>query len=101
MSSVPSIPPVSIPYSSQAAAPLPVPALAPLAGGSALAADTITIGSTGVAETENYQETVIQLAQATPQQLALLAANGNAQAKRILSQQAAVQQLLSPAGITA
>ena len=99
MSQVQSVAPVSIPYASHAAAPAAV--AAPAVGGLAMPVDSVTIGSTGITETQNYQQTAIQLAQATPQELARLAADGNGHAREILAQQAAVQKLLSPAGLSA
>jgi hypothetical protein len=68
---------------------------------SALPSDTVTIGSVGIASTQAYQQTVIQLAQDTPQQVAQLAADGNSEAKQILAREAASQKLLDRVDVTA
>ena len=101
MNPVQSVPPLSIPYASPAPALVPAASAAPAVSGLALPVDSVTIGSTGIAETDTYQRTAIELAQATPQELAHLAGNGNSHAREILAQKAAVQKLLSPAGLTA
>jgi len=89
----------AIPY--PVPAPVPAAPAAPVAVNPAvLTADAVTLGSSGVAATQQFQHSAIQLAEATPQQLAQLAADGNSQAKAILAKQAAVQKLLDPVDIT-
>jgi hypothetical protein len=63
--------------------------------------DLVTFGSTGIAPTQAYQQTVIQLAQDTPQQIAQLAADGNVEARHILANEAASRKRLDPVDVTA
>lgn len=97
MNPVQSVPPV--PTSYPAIPPVQSSTASVLA--SALPPDTVTIGSTGIASTQAYQQTVIQLAQDTPQQIAQLAADGNSEARQILARQAASRKLLDPVDVTA
>jgi hypothetical protein len=97
MSSVQSVAPVPISY--PAIPPVQSSAVSVLT--SALPPDTVTIGSSGIASTQAYQQTAIQLAQETPQQIAQLAADGNSEAKQILAREAASRKLLDRVDVTA
>ncbi len=74
---------------------------APRAGGTTLPADLVTVAGTGIAETQAYLASTTQLALATPQQLQVLADNGNQHAAHILEAAAASRRLLSPVDLTA
>jgi hypothetical protein len=100
MSQIVSVSP-SMPQMSSYVPPAIAPSTATLANGPGLAADLVTIGATGVAETSDYTQASIALARATPQQLALLAGNGSDHAKAILTEKATAEKLLGAEGILA
>lgn len=81
--------------------PVPPVTATPLAGGTTLPADLVTVGSTGIAETQASVASTVQLALATPQELQALADSGNQQAAHILEEAAASRRLLSPVDLTA
>ena len=81
--------------------PVPPVTAAPFAGGTNLSTDLATVGGTGIGATQAYVASTVQLAQASPQQLQVLADEGNQRAARILEEAATSRRLLSPVDVTA
>jgi hypothetical protein len=75
------------------------PVSAPLASGVTQPVDEVLLGGTGVSETSDYTQESIELARATPQQLAQKAQGGNPHAQAILDAQATARSLLGADGI--
>jgi len=93
MSSVSSLAPAAV---------APVVTAAPFLGGSAapVTAALASLGSNSISGVQADLDAAIQLSEATPQQLALLAANGDQRAQRILARAEASRRLLSPVDLT-
>lgn len=84
-------------------APVATLAAAPFLGGAGAAA-TVALANAATANIAGTQadvNTAVQLAQATPQQLARMAADGDDRAQHILDQAKASRRLLSPVDFTA
>ena len=76
---------------------------APLLGGGGVAATAALAraATANIAGTQADATSAVQLAQATPQQLARMAADGDDRARHILEQAKASRRLLSPVDLTA
>lgn len=69
-------------------------------GGAATAVALAGAAAANIAGTQADVNTAVQLAQATPQQLARMAADGDDRAQHILDQAKATRRLLSPVDLT-
>ncbi|MGA2082404.1 MAG: hypothetical protein ABSH53_17585 [Holophaga sp.] len=76
-------------------APKPAQTPAPQSTAQAPATDTVTISAAGLAASQNYLQSMLQLYQSTDQQLTLLAQDGNTLAQELLSQRQAEAKLFA------
>jgi hypothetical protein len=82
---------------------LPPIAAAPFlgAGSAASAAALATLGAASIVGAQVDVQTAVKLAQATPQDLARMAADGDDRAQHIIDQAETSRRLLSPVDLTA